>query len=88
MCNPGKLRAADTGDCTDSATTITLACEDALVQLPAESASLTVAVTPPHKGKSAYYSYTWEMKTSPEKVSSPATVCIVVLTSDFRISVI
>eukprot|EP00116_Pleurobrachia_bachei_P003355 sb/3463617/ len=44
--------------------------QDVTVQMPAESATLNVVVTPSHPKTPNYYSYQWEQKSSPENAKS------------------
>ena len=68
-CIPGKLRAKPNGDCTANATALVLTSEDVTVQLPAESATMSVEVTPAHSKNENYYTYKWEQQKNPAGVS-------------------
>ncbi|KAL5249514.1 hypothetical protein ACHWQZ_G018393 [Mnemiopsis leidyi] len=69
-CIPGKLRAKPNGDCTANATALVLTSEDVTVQLPAESATMSVEVTPAHSKNENYYTYKWEQQKNPAGGSS------------------
>ena len=68
FCIPGKLRAKPNGDCTANASAIVLTLEDVTVQLPAQSATLSVSVSPPHTKNENYYTYKWDQQSSPPGV--------------------